>query len=476
EVYCYTFGAPKNHKGNKNTYQNNIKNIINEDDFFIKPLIEEKEYYRKGVEYNKSIKYDLLNEYRKLVGVPSSSYKGDVTKANTVAKQIRREKDGLESVRDILIKSLTENTGVGQSRINISPTTTKINETTVKINENNYAFKDANSVKAYYTLSKCLDGYDIKRKEEEKYNKVEEKVSSERNRVDTKTGYYYNKVVENALQNIGRWYVENVYTYQAGNGKSGEAWKTEFYSNIETKKKRGGTTALQRRIENRDRYNATVTEIENYFLDDNETIQMRSNYNDYYVKNNAEVYKWIEGYSRHGRYTTDELNKSIGSEFNEFGDDCSSFTMAVLDYVTKGALYDKVKADKKISMYNAGSGNIIDDNKNYKSIIRDLHFEYIPVTTEMTMDDLENGDLLIANGDHYEFIIVGQDKSGTIGDRQRTFKQFGWGNVKGVYPDNNFNITKSANETFYDQNIVNTPRRMYSYIIRLNNEGIRLYE
>ena len=163
----------------------------------------------------------------------------------------------------------------------------------------------------------------------------------------------------------------------------------------------------------------------------------------------------------------------MGSEFDDFGDDCSTFAMAVLDYATEGNLYQIIKDDNITTMYNAGSGNI--RRNNYKTIFNELHFDYIPVTKTMTMDDLENGDLLITDG-HYEFVIIGEDNSGTIGKRKRRFKQFGWGNVKGVYPDNNFNITKSTNESFYDQDVKGSTRRMYSYIIRLNNDGVRLYE
>lgn len=198
---------------------------------------------------------------------------------------------------------------------------------------------------------------------------------------------------------------------------------------------------------------------------------MRTNYEDPYMNAGAEVYKWKASYSAHGRYTTDELNKAVGSDFNQFADDCSSFAMAVLDYTTKGNLYRNSSSITK-AMYNAGGNQIL--NNNYKTVIKGLHFDYITVTNEMTMDDLENGDLLIGGGDHYEFVIVGEDNSGTVGNRMRTFKQFGWGNVKGVYPDNNFNIRKYPSDSFYKDIYQNHLK--YSVIIRLNNDGVRIYE
>lgn len=486
-IYCYTFAVPNINGSSTNTY---IKNIVNEDDLL--PKIHEG-IGQDGDVYNKSIYWDLIPEYRHYVESPNK-YKGNFKKTNTVKQGINDSLNsiiawGTEEMKNIFNNDLAYYVWLNINGINETENSFFANTASNLISLNKDTddimtmrkYKDevssGNSTKAYWCLVKSLDGYDSKyyytRDNNEVYGKKEEKVpSSDENKTETQTGYYYNRVVENALQNVGQWYVDNVYTYQAGNGKSNDDWKTEFYTKIQTKKNRGGIVALERRIGHRNEYNANRTEDQPEFLDDNENIQTRINYEDPYMNAGAEVYKWKNGYAQHGRYTTDELNKTVGSDFNQFADDCSSFTMAVLDYATRGALYRNINSING-AMYNAGNGNI--KNNNYKTVITDLKFDYIPVTEAMTMDDLENGDLLIAGG-HYEFVIIGEDNSGTIGNRMRTFKQFGWGNVKGVYPDLNFNITKSTNETFYDQDVQGSTRRMYDYIIRLNNDGVRVYE
>ncbi len=208
DKYCYTFATPYTHKGYGRSYSPNIKNIINEDDFLIKPMIEDSSYYRNGEVYNKSIKQDLLKKYAAHIGVSSSSYKGDVTKANTVAKQLKRLANGLESVRDTLLKSLTNNTGNGNSQVVTQPSTAYTNEATIKLTENNYAFKVANSTKAYYVLSKELDGYDKEGVRNTKYNETEVDMSSGKNITDAelgdRDGYNFNPNLYNDIKDYKR--------------------------------------------------------------------------------------------------------------------------------------------------------------------------------------------------------------------------------------------------------------------------------
>ena len=472
ETYTYTFGAPNTTKGGS-TANINVKNIINEDDLIPKIINKADGYSRVGTLYNDSIYDNLQFEYKKLVG-NFGDYGAYVKLANTIRQAIvnMRLRETTEVLRDracqILARFLS-NYGYSHDEVTMSA----YPEIALYLNPKGRSVRSAHHINSYYVLAKSLNGFDLNNDDVD-WTEIETEPRSDVSHNETNTGYYYNRVVENALQNVGEWYVDNVYTYQAGNSKSNDEWKTEFYSKIQTKKNRGGLLALQKRIEHRDEYNANRATNQPEFLDDNETIQTRTNYEDPYMNAGAEVYKWKSGYAEHGHYKTDELNRSVGSEFDDFGDDCSTFAMAVLDYATEGGLYQRISDDNSTTMYNAGGGNI--RRNNYKTVLNELNFDYIPVTKTMTMDDLENGDLLITDG-HYEFVIIGEDNSGTIGKRKRRFKQFGWGNVKGIYPDNNFNITKSTNESFYDQYIENSPpRRMYNYIIRLNNDGVRLYE
>ena len=468
ETYTYTFGAPNTTKSGS-TANINAKNIINEDDLIPKIINKADGYSRVGTLYNDSIYDNLQFEYKKLVG-NFGDYGAYVKLANTIRQAIvnMRLRETTEVLRDracqILARFLS-NYGYLHDEVTMSV----YPEIALYLNPKGRSVRSGHSINSYYVLAKSLNGFDLNN-DDVGWTQLEAEPRSDVSHNETNTGYYYNRVVENALQNVGEWYVDNVYTYQAGNSKSNDVWKTEFYSKIQTKKNRGGLLALQKRIEHRDEYNANRTNDQPEFLDDNEMIQTRTNYEDPYMNAGAEVYKWKSGYAKHGHYKTDELNKSVGSDFDDFGDDCSTFAMAVLDYATKGDLYRNSSTITK-AMYNAGDGSI--KNNNYKTVLNELHFDYIPVTKTMTMDDLENGDLLITDG-HYEFVIIGEDNSGTIGKRKRRFKQFGWGNVKGVYPDNNFNITKSTNESFYNQNT--NPPRLYTTIIRLNNDGVRIYE
>ena len=69
EVYAYTFGT-MNTRDNQDT-KNEIKNLRNEDDFFVKYITGNK----PGQNYGASIFEDLMWEYRDLTG--SSDYEGN---------------------------------------------------------------------------------------------------------------------------------------------------------------------------------------------------------------------------------------------------------------------------------------------------------------------------------------------------------------------------------------------------------------
>lgn len=219
DIYCYTFGSPKTRIEAKNSYDNFIKNIINEDDYLTRVLTEQSAH-RLGDEYNASIKTDFRYDYRKYAKVTNiNEYTGDYMKLNSINNKIKTYKGNnnrpfLEHFIKDLSKYLNKKVGrgatVGDDFAN-SRQDTEIKEIITAYDDwtKNRELETASSVKAYWTLAKVLEGLDNRTTNGRKYEKTYETASSE-------VWDYKNAKFKVILEEMAKWYVENVYTYNIG--------------------------------------------------------------------------------------------------------------------------------------------------------------------------------------------------------------------------------------------------------------------
>ena len=441
DIYCYTFASPYTHNEGGSDANTKIKNIINEDDFLIKSFIEDKAYYRNGEIYNASIKLDYMDKYRAYIGPSSSSYKGDCTKANTIAKQITREEEGKESVREILLKNLVEKTGKGASAVIISPTTVKTNDTTIAIN--NYNFKDANSYKACYVLSKVLEGINRKTGNETKYNETETEV-----KVEERKDFNPANFVE-VIDELGKWYVNNVYTYQAGRYGAEVADNVSgsviYYADEQTYQDRfkerfreSWVKASQTAKDDRRTYMTKTKKVPDNKVD---LIMQDFNVDDATANGtlaelNVDFLKQNERYITYGR---EQLGKALlgqkyenptlfGYYYNDLAkhnvyDDCSSFVSAVLNVFVQNN--KEIKNKWTIYKHFTSAALLGSSGKSELEKVGFKCYEGGDDTDDyrlLNAKPLKQGDILVRNG-HVE-IYLGTNWS------------FGWGEVHSSYEGN----------------------------------------
>lgn len=184
DIYCYTFGAPKTHIGA--SYQHNfIKNIINEDDFLTKVIPDDKGY-RNGFTYNASVYSELKYNYKNLTR-NNPKYTGNYMQMNTVKNAYIKLRDEHPSVMDNvnidMSKLLSKNISGTSNEEDMKWTKNYVNTSdlaTEIINQvSNNELKSAASVKAYWTLAKCLEGLNEKTINQRNYNKTVETSNSE---------------------------------------------------------------------------------------------------------------------------------------------------------------------------------------------------------------------------------------------------------------------------------------------------------
>lgn len=155
EVYCYTFGAFNTR--DKQEAKNEIKNVRNEDDFFVKYVTGTK----PGQNYGASIYEDLMYQYRDLTR--DSDYKGNYIFTNFLLKvyneteflQITNENDTNEANRILENYFRTFNQITNQNDIENYADLTILLDKWRKGNE------QAHSIKSYYVLAKSLTGFDL---------------------------------------------------------------------------------------------------------------------------------------------------------------------------------------------------------------------------------------------------------------------------------------------------------------------------
>ena len=216
DIYCYTFGSPKTRIEAKNSYDNFIKNIINEDDYLTKTLVDQNAH-RLGDEYNASINTDFKYNYKNLTR-NNPKYTGDYMKLNSLNNRIIKYKTNrtlpqyfIKDLSKYLNKKVGRGTIVGDDFAN-SRQDTEIKEIITAYDNwtKNRELETASSVKAYWTLAKVLEGIDNKMTNDRKYENAYEAASSE-------VWDYDNKSWLSIIKQMGEWYVDNVYTYSGGN-------------------------------------------------------------------------------------------------------------------------------------------------------------------------------------------------------------------------------------------------------------------
>ena len=167
ETYTYTFGAPNTIKGGS-TANINVKNIINEDDLIPKVVNRDEGYSRVGALYNDSIYDNLQLEYRKLIG-NLKDYQVSPKTTNTLKNKIKQAKGSVtyENFKNTLTNGMAKYFS-NYSKINssfnhiFSASESKISTDLKELLNNNVEkVKKAHEIKAYYTLAKSLNGFDL---------------------------------------------------------------------------------------------------------------------------------------------------------------------------------------------------------------------------------------------------------------------------------------------------------------------------
>jgi hypothetical protein len=185
EVYCYTFGATNTNITGSGAYAE-IKNIINEDDLYPKIYNVEDGFYRSGTHYNDSICDNLRYEYRQFGG-NINIYITSPRVTNTIKKYIQKvynevtKTDWIDTWENILADYFKSQRKVEYKFNDILHPIQSLYSTNLKILLNHYGseIELGHELKAYYVLSKSLNGFDLNN-EDVGWNEVDEVIPSER--------------------------------------------------------------------------------------------------------------------------------------------------------------------------------------------------------------------------------------------------------------------------------------------------------
>lgn len=497
DIYCYTFGAPKTRKDSNEGSESFIKNIINEDDIITK--IYQDGYIIRGEKYNASIMSDFIYNYRNLTK-NNPKYTGNYQKVNTVLEEIPKFKvmdaDTINKFKEEWAGILTYSIGYNNSCNKIFKKqwgNNIYNDIVDTINKNisNDELRTASSVKAYWTLAKCLEGLDNSKTNGRTYKKTIEQANSEMwdyEKTDADKEYEENiATLLKCIKEVGEAYIENVYTYSAG--------KTLSYNSLDSngnviENPKANDSTIKYSIEDRIAKNTTndveVTdaifdvdkrmktssisaynvwnEYKENIIDSNigitkDNIKSRKImmqgadtdttialhhlglFDEYIERNSSETLKF-----NFKRYNYDENNNRVyignANKRNYVADDCSGFAAAVYYYYL-----NKIKKEKNgggIDLWTTGSKKFIDKNSVIGKILEDNSFkvyrwdeinkdkdkEYnIYIDTDFK---LLPGDLLYRapqNGKtaHVEFYLENDDKEPF---------SFGWGDIQSSFENN----------------------------------------
>ena len=478
-TYCYTYGVP-NVKGTSTlTY---IKNIVNEDDLL--PKIHNG-IGQEGDIYNKSIYWDLIPEYRHYIESPNK-YKGNFKRTNNVKDAIKevsgKLSGNIDAFRDnfanYLYNLLEKDNGIATSE-----TFDENSDTTEEVSEL-VRYKDevtsGNSTKAYWCLAKTLDGYDSKYYygNNEVYDKKEDKPP------DSGKNINYNRTdLVDIIKEIGKWYVDNVYTYQAGrygaetaNNITGAITyytdEQEYQNKFKERFRESWSDASDTAKANRRNYmiekkNIPDEKIDLIMQDYNVTEAVA---NGTFAELSVDILKKNEKYTTVGRLEQLIDGKTptlFGYYYNDIvktkvQDDCSSFVSAVIYLFVNNN--KEIPADKKYtSIPNYTSAKLLTnvsvktelESKGFKCYDESLGISDVSIKK---IDPLLPGDILVRNG-HVE-IYLGENWS------------FGWGQVHNSYENNP--DSKSFKWHFGTEDEVegsHNPQGHYFYNINSSNEG-----
>ena len=174
EVFCYTFGAINTGKERKGTYDN-IKNVINEDDYIPK-MMNKNIYSKPGQIYSNSIKENLMFEYRDITG--NTDYRGDYCLSNFLTHIFEAKKNGMtiDKYRQ-LVEEMARNLTYFTSLSREVQIDGEISDLAIAYDNMTKANKDAHSIKSYYVLAKSLNGFDLLDRDEKKqehYERIDE--------------------------------------------------------------------------------------------------------------------------------------------------------------------------------------------------------------------------------------------------------------------------------------------------------------
>ena len=250
-----------------------------------------------------------------------------------------------------------------------------------------------------------------------------------------------------ALYDMGNWYCNNVYTYNPYS-------TTDFTRNNQPVTFSGrfeydyGKASKNAKHERELRVNAHNMKNPLYTYEISKFVDVKSY--------NLALETFIGHYGDHALYACELLDNPYYSIYKDVGDDCSSFTMAVMYYATQGAM-DEYEV---LNIYNLGSGALLDTQptKLLYEALKDIGFEKIPVKNG-TFDELQSGDILVSSN-HYEFFYITEEGKKT---------SFGWGSVKNKFPnERNSLIEMPGNPYFWCKGFGET---QFKYIYRLTKGG-----
>ena len=262
----------------------------------------------------------------------------------------------------------------------------------------------------------------------------------------TKNRPHYIPMTE-ALETMAKWYCENVYTYDPYSLKdfdrNGNTYT--FSGRFQYDYDKASIKAKNKRKAKVDPYNEAHPDaqykIENFTGTNSYKLDLET-----FVGNKGD----------HALYDCELLDSSWYSKYKRVGDDCSSMTLAVMYYATRGIM-DEYSA---INIYELGGGALASAREGevlYDSL-KSIGFEKIDVENG-TFDELESGDILVSNN-HYEFYYE---------DDSDNHKSFGWGSVKSYFPNNTCSIVENPGKKYFKDKWNN--KREYKHIYRLVKES-----
>ena len=451
-VYAYTFGAFNTR--DKLDAKNEIKNIRNEDDFIIKYIKGTK----PGQSYGASIFENLMFEYRDLT--ESWDYESKYEFSNFLLK-----------IYDETKFSVLKN---GDNNINISRTYSilgdhlqSFNEITDKEFIENYADimillnkyrksnKQAHSIKSYYVLAKCLNGFDIldgNGEKQEHYRTIPETMVFAFNITETITRDV--RTVKEALKIMSEWYLNNVATYKRSlqtmplyeyrNGFNYMS-KYSFLNADEASADYYVMTTLQQE-DAKETIDLTLPEVNTYLTKVNEMHRNKQ------LKTEEQLKQYLNDFARQDILRANEkqaksyranynfINKAMSEyiyyymnceylssfNFNGVGDDCTRFAFAVLQLGTgeNAQTLGDLNREANQFIFNSNINELSEGLRNHFDIYQGEEL------IDMFKKGLKCGDMIVGkkgdgnNYNHCEFIF----KDGKT--NQTVYNVFGWGKVK----------------------------------------------